>query len=61
MDMNPLLRPHQKIQPEPKKSKNTSMSFAKVPKNITRNQAKGGLIDRQELDRVNEEVAFLSI
>lgn len=35
--------------------------FIKVPKNITRNQAKGGLIDRQELDRVNEEVAFLSI
>lgn len=35
--------------------------FVKVPKNITRNQAKGGLIDRQELDRVNEEVAFLSV
>lgn len=32
-----------------------------VPKNITRNWAKGGLIDRQDLDGVNEEVAFLSL
>lgn len=58
MDMYPLLRPHQKIQPDPYKSRNTS---TKVPKHITRNWAKGGLIDRQELDGVNEEVAFLSI
>lgn len=35
--------------------------FTKVPKHITRNRAKGGLIDRQELDGVNEEVAFLSV
>lgn len=32
--------------------------FTEVPKNITRNQAEGGLIDRQELHRVNEEVAL---
>ncbi len=34
--------------------------FTKVPKNLTRNQAEGDLIDRQELRRVNEEVALCS-
>lgn len=32
----------------------------KFPKKITRNQSGGGLIDRQELHRVNEEVALCS-
>lgn len=33
---------------------------SKFPKKITRNQSGGGLIDRQELHRVNEEVALCS-
>lgn len=45
----------------PIEERNTSVSFfffTKFPKNITRNQTEGGLIDRQELHRVNEEVAL---
>lgn len=47
----------------PTEERNTSVSFffsCKFPKKITRNQSGGGLIDRQELHRVNEEVALCS-
>lgn len=47
----------------PTEERNTSVSFfflPKFPKKITRNQSGGGLIDRQELHRVNEEVALCS-
>lgn len=34
--------------------------FSKVPRDVGRNQAVGEVIDRQELHRVNEEVALCS-
>lgn len=47
----------------PTEERNTSVSFSpsEFPKKITRNQSGGGLIDRQELHRVNEEVALCSV
>lgn len=69
MDMNPLPRP-QRGKKKKKKQNRTHRGeehlcvffffFSKFPKKITRNQSGGGLIDRQELHRVNEEVALCS-
>lgn len=62
MDMYPLHRPRQKKYNWTHRRRGTPLClFTEVPKDITRNQAEGGLIDRQGLHTVESMRKWLFV